>query len=96
MLPSHDFDVAMQEQSNVAYHEGSQELKHCLQLSFLRVAAFQTGHPDCSQRATDLGQLLSVLLHPQVESRGTAEQMQQLKWLRAAAAVPLWRCPSAV
>ena len=96
MLLTKSFDVAMQEQSNAAYHEGCPGTKYCLQLSFLRMAAYLTGHADSSQRATHLGQLLSVLLHPQVESRATAEQMQQLKWLRQAAAVPLSRCPCAI
>ena len=86
----------MQEQTNPAYHEGCQEHRFCTQLCRLRVAAYNTGHPDSSQWATDFEQLLSVLLHPQVELRGTAEQMQKLKWLRNAAAVPMCRCPAAI
>lgn len=86
----------MQEQTNVAYHEGRQDFKYCLQTSFLRSAAIQIKTPDSSQRATDFVLLLSVLLHPQVDMRATAEHMQQLKWLQEAAAAPLWRCPSAI
>ena len=79
----------MQEQTNVAYHEGCQEFNYCLQLIFLHMATNQTDTPDSSQQATGAGLLLSMLLHPQVEMQATAEQMQQLKWLREAAAVPL-------
>jgi len=37
--------------------------------------------------------ILSGLTHPEAESRMTAKQMRQLKWLQAAAAVPLPPCP---
>ena len=40
-----------------------------------------------------VNRLLSAMLHPEVEQRMTAEEMEGLQWLQEAAAVPLMGCP---
>ena len=80
----------MQVQSHEAHTQHGSEV--CEQLLFLSMAAIQNDRRQTPEFET----LLSALLHPHVQDRMTAEQMQQLKWLQDVAAVPLEPCPSAV
>lgn len=89
-LCSHDFGPAMQEQSNGAYNQDYPGT--CLQLLTLCMAAIVADR----HQTQEFKLMLSALMHPQVQSRMTAEQMQQLKWLQDTAAVPLGPCPSAL
>ena len=81
---------ALQAKSNGHYPQAGN--KTCAQLLCLCIAASRVD----GQHVSEFEILLSALMHPQVQDRMSAEQMQKLKWLQRAAAVRLVSCPSAV